>query len=74
MILSLYDELDKYVYSNLTKDPMLDFAEILMDVNVDAIEQYTIEGKSATSGTSYYYHDEEATLELLLDIYYTEVS
>ena len=73
IILSLRDELSAYVDYNLSSDQMLDFAKILMDVDVDAIEQYTITGKSATSGTSYFYHDEAATLDLLLDIYYNEV-
>ncbi|MDD5017185.1 MAG: LCP family protein [Eubacteriales bacterium] len=74
MMTSLYDTLQNDVYTNLSLEQILDFAKILLNVDVDAIEQYTIEGTSAKSGTAYYYHDEEATLELLLDIYYVEVS
>ncbi len=74
IILRLWDDLNKYVDTGLNTTQMLDFAKILMKVNIDEIEKYTIPGKSATkSGVSYYIHDEEETLKLLLDVYYNEV-
>ena len=75
IILNLSDELNKYVDYNLTTDQMLDFAKILMNVDIDTIESNVITGTGKTmSGTYYHLHDEQATLELLLDIYYTEAS
>ena len=75
IILNLYDELQKYVDTNLNTTQMLDFAKILSKVDIDSIETYTIPGKTSTgSGPSYYFSDEEETLELLLSVYYNEVS
>ena len=71
IILSLSDELAAYVDYNLDTTQMLAFAKVLMDVNIDTIETYTIEGKGTTiDGTYFYMPDEEKTLELLLDVYY----
>jgi anionic cell wall polymer biosynthesis LytR-Cps2A-Psr (LCP) family protein len=75
IILSLYDDLQKYVNTTLSTNQMLDFAKILSKTDIDAIEKLTIPGKPGSkSGTSYFFHDEEKTLQMLLDIYYTEAS
>ncbi len=74
IILNLYDELEKYVRTNLNTDQMLDFAKILKNVDIDSIQQLTIPGESKTiDGSSVVIHDEQGTLEMLLSIYYTEV-
>ena len=71
IILSLSDELAAYVDFNLDGSQMLAFAKVLMDVKIDAIETYTIEGEGTKiNGTYYYIPDEEKTLQLLLDVYY----
>lgn len=74
IIVSLYDDLQKYVTTNLSSNQMLDLAKVLMKTNIDSIEKYTIEGTGDTkNGTYYFYHDEQSTLELLLKVYYQEV-
>lgn len=73
IILNLYDDLQKYVDTNLNTTQMVDLAKILMSVNLDTIEKHTIPGESdMINGTSYYVPDEEKTLELLLKVYYKE--
>ncbi len=74
MILSLYDELQKYVWTNLNTDQMIDFAKILTKVNIDSIEMCIITGEGETTDSYHILHDEDATLELLLDVYYTKAS
>ena len=75
MILSLYDELQKYVWTNLSTDQMIDFAKVLTKTDIDSIDIRMVTGQGKTTGGTYYmYHDEEATLQMLLDIYYTKVS
>ena len=73
IILSLYDELQKYVYTNLDTGQMMDFAKLLMDLNIDGIQVITVPGTGKGSKAYYYYHDEKATLDLLLDVYYEEM-
>lgn len=73
IILSLWDDLQKYVDTNLNTTQMVDFAKILMRVDIDNIQKYTVPGEgSMNGGPYYYYHDEEKTLMMLLDIYYNE--
>lgn len=73
IILSLYDELQKYVNTNLNTDNMLDFAKLLKKVKIDEIRQISIPGESKRiDGSSVIIHDEKETLELLLDVYYKE--
>ncbi len=75
IIINLYDELSRYVDTNLLTDQMLDFAKVLMNVDIDSIDSYAITGTGKTmSGTYYYIPDEQDTLDLLLSIYYNEVS
>lgn len=74
MILSLYDDLQKYVWTNLNTDQMIDFAKILTKVDIDSIEMHMVTGDGETKGSYHMLHDEEATLQLLLDVYYTKVS
>jgi anionic cell wall polymer biosynthesis LytR-Cps2A-Psr (LCP) family protein len=72
-VTSLYDEFMEFGKTDLSLDQALDFAKILNGVNIDAIQQLTIPGVSKTIDSSVVVHDEAATLELLLSIYYTEV-
>ena len=75
MILSLYDELQKYVFTNLTTDQMIDFAKVLTKTDIDSIDMEMITGEGETvNGTYYMVHDEDATLQLLLNVYYTKAS
>ncbi len=75
IILSLYDDLQKYVKTNLNTTQMVDLAKILMGVNLDGADKYTVPGKGDTiNGTYYYIPDEKASLEILLKVYYKEAS
>ena len=74
MIMSLYDDLQKYVWTNLNTDQMIDFAKVLTKVDVDSINMHMITGIGETQGSYHMLHDEQATLQLLLDVYYTKVS
>lgn len=74
IITSLYDDLKKYVYTDLNETNMLDFAKVLMKTDLDAIELITIPGEGyKVDGNYFMFHDEQATLEILLDVYYTKV-
>jgi anionic cell wall polymer biosynthesis LytR-Cps2A-Psr (LCP) family protein len=73
IILRLWDDLQKYVRTNLTTTQMVDLAKILKNVDIDGIQKYTIPGEGRLkSGDYFYFPDEEATLQLLLDVYYNE--
>ncbi len=75
IILNLYDDLQKYVSTNLNTTQMVDLAKILMGVDLDSADKFTIPGKGDTiNGTYYYVPDEKATLEMLLKVYYKEAS
>ncbi|MBT3320534.1 MAG: LCP family protein, partial [Clostridia bacterium] len=75
IITSLYDDLSRYVYTNLDTTQMLDLAKILMQTDIESIELITIPGAGKKiNGTYFILHDEEATLQILLDIYYTTVN
>lgn len=74
IILNLWDDLQKYVNTNLTTTQMVDLAKILKNVDVDGIQKYTIPGKGRLkSGDYFYFPDEAATLDMLLKVYYTEI-
>jgi len=73
-VTKLWDEFSEFGKTDLSIDQALDFAKILKGVNIDTIEQLTVPGESKTvDKSSVVLHDEAATLEILLDIYYTEV-
>ncbi len=73
-VVKIYDKVQKYVTTNLTTEQMLDFAKVLKDVDVDSIQLNTIPGEGKTvKGNWLFLHDEAATLQILLDIYYEEV-
>lgn len=74
-VLDLYDEVNRYVRTKLSPDQIIDLAKILMRVDIDAIEMITIPttGKK-TDGKNVEIHDEEATLDIILNVYYKEVS
>ncbi len=73
-IVKIYDKVQKYVKTGLTTEQMLDFAKVLMDVDVDSIQMHTIPGEGKkVKGDYLYFHDEAATLQILLDVYYIEV-
>jgi anionic cell wall polymer biosynthesis LytR-Cps2A-Psr (LCP) family protein len=73
-IINYYTSLQKYVKTNLTTTQMLDFAKLLKNVDVDSIETCTIPGQSQNSGQYYYIPDDDATMQLLLKVYYKEAS
>jgi anionic cell wall polymer biosynthesis LytR-Cps2A-Psr (LCP) family protein len=75
IILNLWDDLQKYVRTNLTTTQMVDLAKILRNVDIDGIARYTIPGKGRLkNGDYFYFPDEEGTLELLLNVYYRQVA
>ena len=54
---------------------MLDLAKILMQTDIESINMITIPGEGKKiDGTYFILHDEEATLQILLDVYYTTVN
>lgn len=74
IITSLYDDLNRYVNTNLNANQMLDLAKILMQTDIDSISLITISGSDKMiDGTYFILHDEAATLQILLDVYYTQV-
>lgn len=74
IITSLYDDLNRYVNTNLNANQMLDLAKILMQTDIDSISLITIPGSGKMiDGTYFILHDEAATLQILLDVYYTQV-
>lgn len=74
IIVSLYNDLQRYADTNLSTDNMLDFAKILMKVNIDDIRQLGVDGTSKTiDSAGVLIHNEQETLEMLLDVYYDEV-
>ena len=74
IIVNLYDDLSRYVYTNLNETNMLDLAKVLMKTDIDSIELFTIPGEGyKVDGTYFMFHDEQATLEMLLSVYYTKV-
>ena len=74
IITNLYDDLKRYVHTDLDTTQMLDLAKVLMKTDIDAIELYAIPGEGKKiSGTYFMLHDEQATLDILLDVYYTKV-
>lgn len=73
-IISLYTSLQKYVKTNLDTVRILDFAKILKNVDIDSIQTYTIPGKSQDKSPYYYLPDDEETLQLILSVYYNQVS
>lgn len=74
IITNLYDDLQKYVYTNLDETQMLDLAKVLMKTDIDSIEMITIPGEGKkVDGTYFMFHDEQATLDILLNTYYTKV-
>lgn len=75
IIIGLYDDLNRYVNTNLNSTQMLDLAKILMQTNIESINLITIPGTGKKiDGTYFILHDEAATMEILLDVYYTKVN
>jgi len=73
-VTSLYDEFLEYGKTDLNIDQAIDFAKILNGVNIDEIQLLSISGSTKRiDGSDVVIHDEAATLDLLLSIYYTEV-
>lgn len=73
-VTKLWDEFSEFGKTDLSIDQALDFAKILNGVNIDTIQQLTISGiTKKIDGSDVVIHDEIATLELLLGIYYTQV-
>lgn len=76
IMVSLWNKMERYSEKNFGMDQMLDFAKILMKVDLDSIRQESIPGRSEKRGSDnsdVWIHDEKATLEMLLDVYYDEV-
>lgn len=76
IMVSLWNKMEKYSEKNFGMDQMLDFAKILMKVDIENIRQISIPGHSEERGSgdaSVWIHDEKDTLEMLLDVYYNEV-
>ena len=73
IITSLYDDLKRYVHTDLDTTQMLDLAKVLMKTDIDSIKLCAVTGEGKKiSGTYFMLHDEQATLDMLLDVYYTK--
>ncbi len=73
IITSLYDDLKKYVHTDLDTTQMLDLAKVLMKTDIDSIKLCAVTGEGKKiKGTYFMLHDEQATLDMLLDVYYTK--
>jgi len=73
-ILALYDDVQRYLFTNLSTDQMLDLGKILMKTDIDSIEMITVPAEQVHQNSKYIMvHDEAAMLDILLDIYYQEV-
>ncbi len=73
-VTKLWDEFSEFGKTDLSIDQALDFAKILNGVNIDEIQQLSVSGVTQRiDGSDVVVHDETATLEMLLSIYYTEV-
>lgn len=73
-VTKLWDEFLSFGKTDLSLDAALDFAKILNNVNIDEIQMLAVPGDNyGVNGASVIKHDEAATLELLLSLYYTEV-
>jgi anionic cell wall polymer biosynthesis LytR-Cps2A-Psr (LCP) family protein len=67
----LYDEFSEFGKTDMKLDHVLAFAKILNTIDIDSIELLSVPG---TGKDNVVYHDESGTLDLLLKVYYTEVS
>jgi anionic cell wall polymer biosynthesis LytR-Cps2A-Psr (LCP) family protein len=73
ILTKMADDLTR-VHTNLDTTQMLDLAKILMQTDIDAIELITIPGEGKKINGNYFIlHDEAATLQILLDVYYNKV-
>ncbi len=74
IIVSLYTDLQRYAKTNLSTDQMIVFAKLLKQVDIDNIQKLSVTGSTKTmGGSSVIMHNEQETLEMLLDVYYSEV-
>lgn len=74
IIVNLYGDLQKYVHTSLNETDMLKLAKVLMKTDIDSIEMITIPGEGyKVDGTYFMFHDEQVTLDVLLNTYYTKV-
>ena len=65
-----FNDFRTYGNTDLDLDQALAFAKILKDIDIDSIDLLAIPGVGKDNVV---YHDEAATLDLLLSIYYTKV-
>lgn len=73
MITKLYEPFKTYGHTDLNIDQALVFAKLLNGLDIDAIEQIAIPCNLGNVGdASVLFEDEAATLDLLLQVYYTE--
>jgi len=74
-ITKLWDEFNTFGKTDLNLDQALAFAKLLSAMDIDAIQQYVIPCKNGSVGEAdVLFEDEAATLDLLLGIYYKEIS
>ncbi len=66
----LFNDFKTYGKTDLDLDQALAFAKILNGIDIDSIELLTVPGVGKDNVV---YHDEAATLDLLLKVYYNEV-
>jgi len=83
--LALYDDVLKYIDTNLAFDQIVALASLANDIDVDSIKMQTIPGKTGSAkyerpGSLYgdyrsvYLVDKEKMKELIIDTYYKEVT
>lgn len=70
-ILSVYDSMSKYAFTNLSSDEMIAYASYLRNIDLESIEQYQLKGKPQTiDGVSYYIADTEDIEKLIVETFY----
>lgn len=70
-ILSIYDSMSRYAFTNLSSDEMIAYASYLKNIDLDSITQHQLKGKPQTvHGTSYYMVDNEDMEKVIVDTFY----
>lgn len=75
MPIQLYSLLNKYMITNVTADQVAYLATQLIDYSFDGDNIYTLEGTTVTGEMfEEFYPDKDALKELMLQIFYREVT
>jgi LCP family protein required for cell wall assembly len=69
-LFKLIDIAKEYIKTSMTADDMLAYAMELSQMDMDNVKTYVLPGEARyLNGASYYIHDEQATKDLIMEIY-----